>query len=294
MVEAAAWNWMSGENIMALLLESDAIDWVITQKIVDAVVGGFSPSILQRLCVKAESGISVKEGTIRAAVANHQHSKDITAILLDQIQEKVEVTEKTVIATTHVRYGKEILELFSDHPKVGISITEQVLKAAAEDSYIDEELWTFLLKKRDSEVPITEEIVTLAAGNYEKPNILITKLLNACATLIPTTPAVVEGIVRHLNRPTVDMFLNITGADILITKSLIEHIPLRSSSDGVLEFVLEKGTTRDETMEEVINAIVDALTQLRFRSFLLEAVLYSTSRKISLRQQLKTRTMDTK
>jgi hypothetical protein len=107
MVEAAAWNWVSGENIMALLLESDATDWVITQKIVDAVVGGFSPSILQRLCVKAESGTSVKEGTIRAAVANHQHSKDITAILLDQIQEKVEVTEKTVIATTHVRYGRD-------------------------------------------------------------------------------------------------------------------------------------------------------------------------------------------
>jgi hypothetical protein len=164
---------------------------------------------------------------------------------------------------------EEILELFFDHPKVGISITEQVLKAAAEDSYIDEELWTFLLNKRDSEVPITEEIVTLAARNLEKCNMLITKLLDAYATVIPTTPAVIEGIVGHLNRPTVEMFVNITGAAILITKSLIGHIPvLWRSSDEVLEFVLEKGTTRDETMDEVINTIARRSDPATLQKFL--------------------------
>lgn len=268
MVESAVWNRISGESIMALLLESDVIDCVITQKMVDTIVGTFSPSIFQRLCVKAKSEISIKEGTIRAAVANHQHSKDIVASVLDRIQEKVEVTEETVIATSHFQYGKEILVRLFDHPKVRIAITEDVLKAAAEDRDIDEELWTLLLNKRGSEVPITEEIIILAAKNYEKSNMLISKLLETCAAVIPTTPAAVEGILGYVNRPTVEMFLNITGVDVLITKSLIEHIPiLWRSSDEVLEFLLEKGTIRDETMDEVISAIVrrsDPVTLQRF------------------------------
>lgn len=268
-VKAAVRNRTSGESIMALLLESDAIDCVITQENVDAIVGNFSPSIFQRLCVKAESGISIKEGTIRAAVANHQHSKDITAILLDRIQEKVDITDETVIATTHAQYGKEILELFFDHPKVRISITEDVLKAAVKGGEIDEELWTFLLNKRGSEVPITEEIVILAAENYMKCNMLITRLLDARATVIPTTPAVIEGIVWHLNKPTVEMFLNTTGVDLLITKSLVEYISMHSrSSDEVMGFLLEKGTTRDETMDEVINAIARRTDPATLQKFL--------------------------
>ncbi|KAI6764484.1 hypothetical protein HG530_008273 [Fusarium avenaceum] len=269
MVKAAVRNRISGESIMALLLESDAIGCVITQGNVDAIVGNFSPSIFQRLCVKAESGISIKEGIIRAAVANHQHSKEITAMLLDRIQEKVDITEETVIATTHTQYGKEIMALFFDHPKVRISITEDVLKAAVKDGKIDEELWTFLLNKRGSEVPITEEIVILAARNYMKCNMLITRLLDACVTVIPTTSTVIDGIVWHLNKPTVEMFLNTTGVDLLITKSLVEYKSIHSrSSDEVMEFILEKGTTRDETMDEVINAIARRSDPATLQKFL--------------------------
>ncbi|KAH7256270.1 hypothetical protein BKA59DRAFT_507187 [Fusarium tricinctum] len=268
MVKAAAQNWMSGESIMALLLESDAIDCVVTQEIVGTIVRSFSPSIFQRICVKAESEISINQGTIRAAVANHKHSKDITAILLDRSKEKIEVTEETAIATTCTQDGKEILALFFDHPKARISITEDVLKAAAKGYEIDEESWAFLLNKRGSEVPSTEEVVVLAADNYDKCNMLITKLLDACATDILTTPAVIEEIVGHLNRPTVEMFLNITGVDVLITKSLIEHIPLSPSSDGVLEFVLEKGTTSDETIDEVIHVVARRSDPVIFQKFL--------------------------
>lgn len=268
MVRAAAWNYRSGEGIMALLLESDMIHCVITEEIVYVVVEYFSPSIFQRLCDRAADEISIEDWTFRAAVANLQHRNEITAMLLDMHRGKVEIMEETVTDILDFPHGKEILALFFDHPKVRISITEDVLKAAARSREIDEDMWTFLLNKRGTEVPITKDIVVLAARNYKKGNMLITRLLDECATVLPTTSTVVKEIVGNANRPTVEKFLNMTGVDILITKGLIEAISIHPINRGVLELLLEKGTTRHETMHEVVNAIVRQSAPATLHQFL--------------------------
>ncbi|KAM0268809.1 hypothetical protein ACHAPA_004739 [Fusarium lateritium] len=269
MVKAVVRNRESGEGIMAVLLESNAIKSTITTRIVNTIAKYFGPSIFQRLCDKAADEMSIGEGTFLAAAKNYKYSEDITAMLLDRTKGETVIPETTVtVLATASTYGENVLRLLSNHPRVRLSVTEAVLEAAAGDKRTEVEAWAFILNKRGTEIPITENIVRLAAENHRKGNELVSRLATEWATFLPTTPTIVNAIVRHLDRPTVELYLDKTDTRISITGALVEQTAMNYRyGNEVLPLLLERGTTELEDSEEVIRSLMshfDTATLLQF------------------------------
>ncbi|KAK4173538.1 ankyrin domain protein, partial [Triangularia setosa] len=64
--------------------------------------------------------------------------------------------------------GREVIALLLDRRGDKIPVTEEVLKAAAGNWWNGRELMALLLDRRGDHIPITEEVVKAAAGNSEK------------------------------------------------------------------------------------------------------------------------------
>ncbi|KAG5772021.1 hypothetical protein H9Q72_001634 [Fusarium xylarioides] len=282
MVRAAASNRNSGEDIMALLLENDAIKIIITEEITDAIAENFGRTTFQQLCDRAAGGISIGEGAFIAAAENRQYSEEITAMLLEQSEGEIIVPETTISIMAAAVRGKEILELLFGHPRVRILVTEDVLKTGAKDRFMNEEAWTYLLKKRGPEVLMNEDIVKYAATNPRMGNKLIKRLLDECGPIIPTTPAVVNAIVGHLDKPTIELYLNMTGAIMRITKALIDKAaenPFNQMDE--LALLLERGIIEDEKIEELMPSIVRGCSVTTFQEF-----LHRTGTQIQINEQI--------
>ncbi|KAG5802464.1 hypothetical protein H9Q74_011991 [Fusarium xylarioides] len=216
---------------------------------------------------QAAGGISIGEGTFMAAAENLRYSEEITAMLLEQSEREIIVPGTTVNVMAAAVRGKEILGLLFDHPRVRILVTEDVLKTAAQDRHMSEETWTFLLKKRGPEVLINEDIVKYAATNPKMGDELIERLLDECGPIIPTTETVVNAILEHLHEPTIELYLNMTGASFNVTKALIDKAVEQRSMDKV-DLFLERGIIKDETIEEFMPSILRGCRPITLQGFL--------------------------
>ncbi|KAM0238863.1 hypothetical protein ACHAP5_008552 [Fusarium lateritium] len=269
-VKATARNQESGEDIMALLLESDAMECAITKGTFDTIAGNFGPSVFQRLCDRSADEISIGEGTFLAAATNYKYGKEITAMLLDRTKGEIVIPETiiTALATITLR-GEELLRLISNHPRARLSVTEEVLEAAAGSWLADVEAWAFLLNKRGTETPITENIVRVAAENYQKGNELVSRLATEWATILPTTPTVINAIVGHLDRSTVELYLDKTETSISITRALVDKAARNMHHRAeVLPLLLERGIVEPKNSEEAIQSVISQFDTATVQLFL--------------------------
>ncbi|KAL2170803.1 hypothetical protein VTG60DRAFT_4372 [Thermothelomyces hinnuleus] len=100
----------------------------------------------------------------------------MTAIL-DQRGNEVKITEEVVkAAAENPRFGKEVIALLLNRRGTEVKITEEVVKAAARNDNGDE-VMILLLDHRGTEVEITEEVIKEAAKNERGDKIMALLLL---------------------------------------------------------------------------------------------------------------------
>jgi len=113
---------------------------------------------------------------VKATVENH-FGRWIIGLLFRQRGEEITITQEILIAAARNDMdGDEIVRLLVEHRGYELRITPEVLNSAARSAKGHKTI-RYLLDKRGDEVHITEEIVKVAVGNKDCGNEIIRLLL---------------------------------------------------------------------------------------------------------------------
>jgi ribosomal protein S16 len=114
------------------------------------------------------------------------------ALLLDRRGDQITITEQVVIAAArNERHGEEVIALLLDRRGDQITITEQVVIAAARNEENGNEVMALLLDRRGDQITIAEEVIIAAAGNWGNGKRIMALLLDRHGNQIKITEKVV-------------------------------------------------------------------------------------------------------
>jgi transcription termination factor Rho len=270
-VEAAACNWQSGKEIMALLLDQRAHGFDMLPESVATVVRLFDKRAIAGLLDQRGDEVKITEQVVEAATKNLENGKEIMALLLDrradgfdmlpesvatvvrlfdkraitslldQRGDEVKITERVVeAAAKNTESGEEIMALLFDRRGNEVNITAHVVKAAAENWESGKEIMTLLLGRRRDEVKITEQVVIAAAENSKSGKEIMALFFDQRVDGFDMLPETVGAVARLFNKSAIASLLERRGDEVNITAQ-----------------VLEAAAKNMESGEEIMAALVD-------------------------------------
>ncbi|UKZ96666.1 uncharacterized protein TrAFT101_011444 [Trichoderma asperellum] len=181
----------------------------------------------------------------------------IVKLLLDRGRVDPDSKDKYGHTPLHlaVLFGhRHIIELLLENK---VTITEEVLKAAAENSGNGKEILTLLLDQREDQVLITEEVIKAAAGNFQYNEEIIALLLNQRGDEITITEDIIKAAVESVwnNKEVMALLLNHQGGEITITEDIIKAAAENSfNSKEVIELLLNLRGDEITITEDIIKA----------------------------------------
>ena len=197
----------------------------------------------------------------------HEMMEDLS----NRIKDNLQIPEEEVILVVKF-FGIELLPLLLDLKENNVQITEEVVKAAAENepdglmtllpdqrereevaktaAARREQIMTLLLDRRGDEIPITEAVVKAAAENHYKGKDLMTLLLDRRGDDIPITEGVVMAAVE--SEKVMTLLLDRRGGDIQITEEVVEAAARNTGS--VMKLLLDRREDDIPITEEVVKA----------------------------------------
>ncbi|KAJ2897756.1 hypothetical protein MKZ38_004379 [Zalerion maritima] len=156
-------------RIMELLLEQLGKEATITEEVVQAAAGNdrSGEEMMKLLLDKRGAGFKITEEVVEAAATNNE-SGEVMKLLLDERGGDFKITESIVQAATgNGRSGEEVMKLLLNKPGVDFKITESIVKAAATNDESGEEVMKLLLGGQAT-VEVTEQMVKTAVGTFDK------------------------------------------------------------------------------------------------------------------------------
>jgi hypothetical protein len=130
-------------------------------------------------------------------IANN-HPKNMMALLLDQRGNEVKITQEVVVAAAGNSYnGKKVMALLLSQRGDEVQITQEMVVSIAQ--HFDEEVMTLLLDRCEEDVQITQEVLITAAGNYYNSKQVTKLLLDRLVDDVQITPDVVIVVVGIRN-----------------------------------------------------------------------------------------------
>lgn len=159
-------------------------------------------------------------------------------------------------------YNEEVISLLLDRRGNEITITEEVLTAAARNKHSNKEMLALLLERRGDEITITEKVIDAVASNYgNRGDEVMELLLNQRGDEITTTEKVVKAIMSNYRPYTrsaevLKLLLDRQRDKIAITKGIFDADI--GNQGGVFAFVL-KGH-RDDFLALLLERHGDQIT----------------------------------
>ncbi|CCD50983.1 hypothetical protein BofuT4_P022510.1 [Botrytis cinerea T4] len=256
-MKAVVGNWSSGKEIMKLLFEKRGAEVIITEEVVKAAVGnrGSGKEIMMLLLEKRGAEVMITEEVMKAAVGNWVSGKEVMMLLLEEQGAEVMITEEVVKAVAgNWNSGKEVMMLLLEKRGAEVIITEEVVKAAAGNWY-GKEIMMLLLEKRGAEVMITEEVVKAAAGNWNSGKEVMMLLLEKRGAEVAITKEVVELITGRFDKEVMMLLLEKRGAEVMITEEVVKAAAGNGGSGKeIMMLLLEKRGAEVMITEEVVKA----------------------------------------
>jgi CheY-specific phosphatase CheX len=83
-VNVAAGNWVSGKEVMQLLLEQKGADIQITPQVVRAIAKCFDVKTMQMLLEQKRANIQITPQVVEVAAENHESGNGVIRLLLKQ------------------------------------------------------------------------------------------------------------------------------------------------------------------------------------------------------------------
>jgi hypothetical protein len=183
------------------------------------------------------------------------------ALLLDQRGTEVEITEDVVkAAAENWDSGKEIIALLLDRRGAEVKITENVVKAAAENWDSGKEIIALLLDRCGAEVKITEDVVKAAAENWDSGKEIIALLLDRCGAEVKITEDVVKAAAgntgwQNAGKEVMALLLDRRGAEVKITEDVVKAAAENEcGGKEIIALLLDRCGAEVKITEDVVKA----------------------------------------
>ncbi len=151
-VKAAAGNYKSGKELMALLLDRQADDIIITADIVEIAAGNYvSGKEVIGLLLDRWADILITEDMVKAAARNDRCGKEVMTLLLDRRADDITITQEVLPIITK-SFDEEIVALLFNRQTDDITITKNMMKAAAGNNRYGKEVITLLLDRQTDNI----------------------------------------------------------------------------------------------------------------------------------------------
>jgi hypothetical protein len=258
-VNAAASDYVSGMEVLALLLNDQAVV-SIAENFDDHVVALFlswhGPSVtmteevfkaaarnkesgakvIALLLAQLSAGVTITEEVFKIAALNGTSGDKIMAVLLDwqdqhvgRAEEEyvsgVTITEEVVkAAARNKESGAKVIALLLARLGAGVTITDEVFKAAAANDTSGKRIIVLLLDRPGAGLMITEEVVMAAAKNHNNGKQILQLLLEEQGEHFPVSEKVVSAVVKGTSEHTAALLFRQRGADIRLTDDLYNAV----------------------------------------------------------------------
>ncbi|KAL6886872.1 Pfs, NACHT, and ankyrin domain protein [Trichoderma evansii] len=233
------------------VIDVNCVDQENETAIEQAVGSGHIRVTSKLLCL----GAKVNDATVVAAAEN-RNGKEIMALLLDQRGDQVTITEEVVKAAAgNWRDGKKVMALLLDQRGDQVIITEEVVKAAARNLSCGREVMAFLLDRREDQITITKEVVKAAAGNWESGKEVITLLLDRRGDQVIITEGIVSAIAAGFDKKVIALLLNKQGNQVTITEEVVKAAAGNwKNGKEIMALLLDRRGDQVTITEEVVKA----------------------------------------
>ncbi|KAF7940451.1 uncharacterized protein EAE98_000578 [Botrytis deweyae] len=181
-----------------------------------------SQSMITRLSNQIENNRIGEEDMIQIG---ESFNRKMMKLMLDQNKENFQVTEDVVKAAARNTYfGYEVMKLLFEKRGEEITITKEMIKIAAENLRCGYKLMVLLFEKRGKEITITEEVVKAAVGNRSTGYEIMMLLFEKRDEEITITKEMIKIAVWNWDQgfKLMKLLLDKRGKEITITKELIK------------------------------------------------------------------------
>ncbi|KAK6814106.1 hypothetical protein RU639_010147 [Aspergillus parasiticus] len=200
---------------------------------------------VERLFSQDLLGIPIIEDVVKAVAGNGYYGHRIMKLLLDQRGESLLISEEVVKAAAENRglEGPEVVEILLQYRGQSLPITEKVIKAAAKNGTYGYQMIQLLLESHDRNIIISEEVMKLAAENKGSCGYQIMELLlQQRGKDIPVSEDVVKlaaknnGLYGYL---IMQILLQYQGEDLAISEDVVKAAAARSNGYETIETLLK-------------------------------------------------------
>ncbi|KAM0313967.1 hypothetical protein ACHAO8_005074 [Botrytis cinerea] len=257
-IEAAARNNESGEEVLELLFEERGAEVMITEEVVKAAAGNrrSGKEVMMLLLEKRRAEVMITEEVVKAAAEDMRNGKEVMMLLLEKRGAEVAIT-KEVVELIIGRFDKEVMMLLLEKRGAEVMITEEVVKAAAGNWRSGKEVMMLLLEKRGAEVMITEEVVKAAVGNEESGEEILMLLFEKRKAEVMITEEVVKAAAGNgvSGKRVMMLLLEEQGAEVMITEEIVKAAAEnRNNGKEIMKLLFEKRGAEVMITEEVMKA----------------------------------------
>jgi hypothetical protein len=253
LMRAAAANDKYGASVIRLLLKS-LDDFVITDDFVMKLQGNYAcrDDIMEFLL---HENVKISNEAL-ASLVKLFGAKILKFVQSSQWDETL-ITE-AVVAAAAACQEEEAMTLLLKQREKDIEITEQVLKDAVYSDNCSRAVLELLIKQ-EHRAEITEDVMIAAAKNWEKGVEVITVLLEELNEDIEITEGILKAAVGNYRNSKVitEILLEVNDNKIEITESMVKASAINSSGGrAIITLYLEKSENNLQIPESALRAAV--------------------------------------
>lgn len=243
-------------DVLALLLQRSGHEVKITEAVLKEAMGTSYSETLS-LLLDHSNGIHITDEMVQDVAKNLQGS-EIMRLLFEKRGHGITITEDLVKAAIGNRnYKPEIIFLMLD--RYEYNITEGIIKAAVGNWDHGLEITSMLLKKREHEFDVTEDIVKVAVGNWRHGLEITSLLLDRRGHEFRITEDIVKAAVANRGDNGLgitSLLLNRRGHEFNITEDVVKAAVTNENTEGVLSLLLDKRGYEIDITEDIVKAAV--------------------------------------
>ncbi|KAK7575405.1 hypothetical protein V3481_017365 [Fusarium oxysporum f. sp. vasinfectum] len=224
-VEAAAGNTESGEEVMKLLLDRCGDRVPVTESVVKAAARNeqCGKEVMRLLLERFGDKVPITESVLKAAAWSWKSEMEMIRLLLDRCGDNTPITESMVMAAVgNIRSGKDVMVLLLDRYGDKIAVTESVVEAAARNEQCGKEVMRLLLERFGDKVPITESVLKAAAWNEQCGKEVMSLLLDRCGEQVVMINCVGSLIAKRFDEEVMRFLLDRYGDGVPVTESVVK------------------------------------------------------------------------
>ncbi|KAF2998840.1 hypothetical protein E8E13_002865 [Curvularia kusanoi] len=253
-MEVAAENKNGGREILLLLRNRLRQDLPVTASAVKAAVGNLSygTEVIMSVLDQPEVDAVIDAGVLEAAAGNERYCSELIVLLLTQQPDLYPSAKAIEVAVGRETIKQKAISLLLSRKRPDLSISEHTLARAVKNREFDSGMMSLLIRQQGAENSITGELADLIAGKHDEHvvsalldlrgvDVLITeRFLKAAAendkhhkeVMLLLTRRLGIGaqvtfeqtrtIMGHFSKEAVASFLDKQGAEVLVTKAIVE------------------------------------------------------------------------